>query len=238
MPRLSLSKPKFTAIKRHASPIGIVLAGVMIAFLVLVCLVLVTALVVARSAAPHIVDKPADAPQAKVAIVLGARVYQDGTPSAMVADRLDTAIQLYKSGKVQKLLISGDHGTTTYDEVNAMLKYCVDRGIPDQDVFTDHAGFDTYDTMYRARDVFKVTDCLVVTQGFHLPRAVYTARHLGLDATGVAADIQTYPSEWKSSLREWAARVKAIWQLGVTHPKPRFLGPAIPIDGDGRATRG
>lgn len=224
--------------KRHAGPIGVVLVAVMIVFLALVCLVLVTALVVARSAAPHIVDKPQDAPQAKVAIVLGALVYQNGTPSSMVADRLDTAIQLYKLGKVQKLLISGDHGTTTYDEVNAMLKYCVDRGVPDEDVFTDHAGFDTYDTMYRARDVFKVTDCLVVTQGFHMPRAIYTARHLGLDATGVVADIQTYQSEWKSSLREWPARVKAIWQLSVTHPEPKYLGPAIPIDGDGRATRG
>jgi SanA protein len=238
MPRFALSKPKFTVVKRHAGPIGVILAGVVIAFLALVCLVLVTALVVTRSAAPHIVGKPQDAPQAKVAIVLGALVYQDGTPSSMVADRLDTAIQLYKLGKVQKLLISGDHGTTAYDEVNAMLKYCVDRGIPDEDVFTDHAGFDTYDTMYRARDVFKVTDCLIVTQGFHVPRAVYTARHLGLDATGVVADIQTYQGEWKSSMREWAARVKAIWQLGVTHPKPKFLGPAIPIDGDGRATRG
>ncbi len=238
MPPLSLPKPKFAVVKRHRTPIGVALAAIMIAFLALVCLVLITALVVARSAAPHIVDKPEDAPQAKVAIVLGSLVYQNGTPSSIVADRLDTAIKLYKLGKVQKLLISGDHGTTSYDEVNAMLKYCVDRGIPDEDVFTDHAGFDTYDTMYRARDVFKVTDCLVVTQGFHLPRAVYTARHLGLDATGVVADIQTYPDEWKFSLREWAARVKAIWQLGVTHPEPKFLGPEIPIDGDGRATRG
>jgi SanA protein len=156
----------------------------------------------------------------------------------MVADRLATGVALYKAGKVQKILLSGDHGQTNYDEVNAMLKYCVDQGVPEQDIFTDHAGFDTYDSMYRARDVFKVNDCLVVTQGFHLPRAVYIARSLGLDATGVTADLQAYPNSWRFSLREWPARVKAFFQLHVTHPEPKFLGPAIPIDGDGGASRG
>ncbi len=181
---------------------------------------------------------PQDAPAAKVAIVLGAGVYEDGTPSPMLADRLATGVELYKLGKVDKLLLSGDHGTTTYDEVNAMLRYCLDRGVPDEDVFTDHAGFDTYDTMYRARDVFKVTDALVVTQDFHLPRAVYTARSLGLEATGVIADIQPYTGEWRFALREWPARMNAFLQLQVTKPGPRFLGPALPIDGDGRITRG
>ena len=91
-----------------------------------------------------------EAPAAQCAIVLGARVYANGTPSPMLADRLETGIKLYKLGKVDKLLLSGDHGTTTYDEVNAMLEYALARGVPDEDVFTDHAGFDTYDTMYRA----------------------------------------------------------------------------------------
>ena len=204
----------------------------------LIVLMLGVGLDVTHSAGAHIVASPEEAPSATAAIVLGARVYPDGTPSPMLADRLATAIQLYKLGKVQKLLLSGDHGTTTYDEVNVMLRYCLDRGIPDQDLFTDHAGFDTYATMYRARDVFKVRDALVVTQDFHLPRAVYIARTLGLDATGVRADIQSYPSEWRFALREWPARVKDFFQLHVTKPKPHFLGPAIPIDGDGRATRG
>ena len=157
--------------------------------------VLVPNLVMTRSARSHIVAGPQEAPTAKVAIVLGARVYEDGTPSPMLADRLATGVELYKLGKVDKLLLSGDHGTTTYDEVNVMLRYCLDRGVPDEDVFTDHAGFDTYDTMYRARDVFKVTDALVVTQDFHLRRAVYIARSLGLEATGVVADIQPYAGE-------------------------------------------
>ena len=218
------------------------LPWILIALAVLVVLaavaVLVPNLVMTRSARSHIVAGPQDAPAAKVAIVLGARVYDNGNPSPMLADRLATGVELYKLGKVDKLLLSGDHGTTTYDEVNVMLQYCLDRGVPEEDVFTDHAGFDTYDTMYRARDVFKVTDALVVTQQFHLPRAVYIARTLGLDATGVVADIQPYYSEWRFALREWPARVKAFFQLHLTKPEPRYLGPAIPIDGDGGLTRG
>jgi SanA protein len=200
--------------------------------------VLIPNLVITRSAAGHIVSRPEEAHQAQAAIVLGARVYDDGTPSPMLSDRLETSIALYKLGKVEKLLLSGDHGQTTYDEVNVMLEYVLARGVPDEDVFTDHAGFSTYDTMYRARDVFQVTSALVVTQEFHLARAVYTARALGLEATGVAADIQPYSNEFRFAARDWLARAKAFLQLHVTHPEPRYLGPAIPIEGDGRATRG
>ncbi|HLA82363.1 MAG TPA: ElyC/SanA/YdcF family protein [Thermoleophilia bacterium] len=200
--------------------------------------VLVPNLVIVRAANTHIVSTVQEAPQAQAAIVLGARVYPNGTLSPMLRDRLETGVLLYKAGKVEKLLLSGDHGQTTYDEVNAMLRYAVERGVPDEDVFTDHAGFSTYDTMYRARDVFKVHSAIVVTQGFHLARAVYTARALGLEATGVAADIQLYGNEWRFAMRDWVARAKAFLQLNITKPGPRYLGPAIPIDGDGRATRG
>ena len=229
--------PRYLSARRPL-PLLWILVAVGVLVVVLALAVLVPDLVMTRSARNHIVAGPQDAPAAKVAIVLGARVYADGTPSPMLADRLATGVGLYKVGKVDKLLLSGDHGTTTYDEVNVMLQYCLDRGVPDEDVFTDHAGFDTYDTMYRARDVFKVTDALVVTQDFHLPRAVYIARNLGLDATGVVADIQPYAREWRFALREWPARVKAFFQLHVTKPGPRFLGPALPIDSDGRLTRG
>jgi SanA protein len=215
-----------------------IVAVIVLLILALLVVVLATSLVITSSAGSHIVKSAQDAPKAKVAIILGALVYTDGTPSPMLGDRLATGVALYKAGKVQKLLLSGDHGQTTYDEVNAMRKYCLAQGVLDQDIFMDHAGFDTYETMYRARDVFKVTDCLVVTQGFHLPRAVYIARTLGLDATGVVADLQPYANEWRFSLREWPARVKAYFQLHVTHPKPRYLGPVIPIEGDGRATQG
>ncbi len=200
---------------------------------------LVPNLMIIRSAHDYIVQSPEDAPHAQCVIVLGALVHPDGTPSPMLADRLDTSIKLYEVGKVDKLLLSGDHGQTTYDEVNVMLDYVLARGVPDEDVFTDHAGFDTYATMYRARDVFKVETALIVTQDFHLSRAVYTARTLGLEATGVVADLQDYGSkETQSALREVLARDKAILQLHITHPEPKYLGPAIPITGDGRATRG
>ncbi len=199
---------------------------------------LITNLVITRSAADSIVHDLRDAPPAQAAIVLGARVYPDGTPSPMLADRLETGVRLYKMGKVKKLLLSGDHGQTEYDEVNVMLAYVLARGVPPWDVFTDHAGFDTYDTMYRAIEVFQVRSALIVTQEFHLARSVYTARQLGLEATGVVADIQPYTNELRFRVREWLARGKAILQLHVTHPEPRFLGPPLPIDGDGRITRG
>ncbi len=231
MPRLRTRRSK----KLIALWVVGVLTGVVV---LLALLILVINLVIVDSSRSHIVAGVADAPSAKVAIVLGAKVDTNGVPSPILADRLDTAIRLYKEGKVTRLLMSGDHGTTTYDEVNAMLDYATSRGVPSKDVFTDHAGFDTYSTMYRARDVFKVTKALVVTQRFHLARAVYTARELGLDATGVPADIQSYGGEWRFAVRDWLARVKAFFQLHVTHPKPRFLGPAIPIDGDGGASRG
>lgn len=200
--------------------------------------VVVPNLIIALSAHSSIVDRVEEAPQAQVAIVLGAKVYPNGGLSPMLTDRLETGVLLYKLGRVDKLLLSGDHGQTSYDEVNAMLRYALEHGVPDEDVFTDHAGFSTYDTMYRARDVFKVTSALVVTQKFHLARAVYTARSLGLDAIGVPADIQPYANERRFAMRDWLARVKAFFQLHVTKPEPRYLGPAIPIDGDGRATRG
>ena len=200
--------------------------------------VLVPNLVITRSARAHIVSTVAEAPQAQAAIVLGARVYADGTLSPMLTDRLQVGVELYKAGKVKKLLLSGDHGQATYDEVNAMLRYALAHDVPDQDVFTDHAGFSTYDTMYRARDVFAVHSAIVVTQGFHLARVVYTARSLGLEATGVPSDIQPYTSTWRFAVRDWLARAKAYLDLKITKPGPRFLGPVIPIDGDGRATRG
>jgi SanA protein len=199
---------------------------------------LVTNLIVTRSAADSIVESLKDAPRAQAAIVLGARVYADGTPSPMLVDRLETGIKLYKMGKVEKLLLSGDHGQVEYDEVNVMLDYVLARGVPTEDVFTDHAGFDTYDTMYRAIEVFQVRSALIVTQEFHLARSVYTAQELGLDAVGVVADIQPYTDELRNRMREWLARGKAIIQLHITHPEPTYLGPPLPIDGDGRMTRG
>ncbi len=183
-------------------------------------------------------DSVAGAPHAQAALLLGAKVQPDGTLSSMLADRVTIAARLYRAGKVDKVLATGDHGTVGYDEVDAMKRALLSDGVPERDIFTDHAGFDTWDSVVRARKVFGVRTALVVTQGFHLPRAVWLARRAGLDAHGVGADLQSYGRSRKfSEVREVLARVKAVEQA-ATDAAPRFLGPRIPITGDGRASRG
>jgi SanA protein len=178
------------------------------------------------------------APRAQVALVLGALVERDGRPSPMLRDRIRAAAELYRAGKVDKVLASGDHGRAGYDEVNTMRRELMRLGVTDRDVFTDHAGFDTWDSVVRARKVFEVRSALVVSQGFHLPRAVWLARRAGLDAHGVAADVGGYAGQSrKGSIREIVARTKAAADV-VTGAEPRFLGRRIPITGDGRASRG
>lgn len=172
---------------------------------------------------------------AQAVIVLGALVFPDGGVSDMVADRLETAYALYAAGRAKKILITGDHGTLGYDEVNTMRRYLERKGVPTEDIFMDHAGFDTYNSMYRARDVFQVDSAIIVTQRFHLPRAVYIARKLGLDVQGVAADRHVYVGANYYELREMAARVKAFGEV-VSGKQPVYLGPIIPITGDGRTT--
>jgi len=177
-----------------------------------------------------------DAPKAEAAIILGARVYNSGILSQVLADRMETGIELYKKGKIKKLLLTGDHGQVTYDEVNHMRIYALDRGVPEEDIFMDHAGFSTYDSMYRARDVFKVKKAVIVTQQFHLPRALYIARRMGIESVGVPADKRKYLGERYLFFREVLARTKAVAQVSL-RIKPKYLGPEIPISGDGRVTR-
>ena len=175
------------------------------------------------------------APRAEAALILGAFVHEDGQVSGILRDRLMQGLQLYRQGLVPKLLVSGDHGRPEYDEVNAMRIFLEERGVAPEDIFMDHAGFDTYDSMARARDVFAVKSVLVVTQDFHLSRAVYIARALGLEAHGVSSDLSRFPSEPYLRTREVAARVKAFLEVN-TKRKPVYLGEVIPISGDGRAT--
>lgn len=177
--------------------------------------------------------------EADAVIVPGARVYADGTVSPMLADRLDAALALYREGRAPRILVSGDHGTRGYDEVNAMRRYLEAAGVPAAHIFMDHAGFTTYDTLYRARDVFGLRRAVVVTQRFHLTRSLFVADALGLDVEGVVADRRPYTvsSLVRSNVREVGARVKAAVET-IASPRPRFLGPRIPIGGDGRVTRG
>ncbi len=173
--------------------------------------------------------------QADCVLVLGAKVHADGTPSHMLEDRLQYGIDLYKAGAAPKLLCSGDHGTKGYDEVNSMKDFVAQQDVPREDVFMDHAGFSTYESMYRARDVFQAKTIIAVTQGYHLYRAVYIARKLGLEAWGVASDPRAYGQEFYHDSREFLARNKAF-AMCLYKPEPTFLGEVIPISGSGEAT--
>lgn len=157
--------------------------------------------------------------------VLGAGLW-DGEPSPMLKERLDFALEAYNSGCSTKFLMSGDHGREDYDEVNAMKDYVVENGADKDSVFLDHAGFSTYETMYRARDVFKVEKTLIITQKYHLYRAVYNARKLGIDAYGYYREEKIYSV--KNDIREAAARVKDFFYC-IEKPKPTYLGEEIPI---------
>jgi len=178
-----------------------------------------------------------DVPKADAILVLGAYVFPSGTVSTMLNDRLTIGYELYEQGKAPKLLVSGDHGQKDYDEVNSMKTFLKDKGVPGQDVFMDHAGFSTYESIYRARDIFKVKKVIIVTQEYHLKRAVFVARELGLEAYGVASDKRDYGQAMVMyKLREVAARNKDFLWAKIIKPEPTFLGDSIPVFGDGKAT--
>jgi len=173
----------------------------------------------------------AEAPNAEVALIPGAAVLENGALSLIFLDRVDTAIALYQAQKVAKILVSGDNSTDSHNEVNPVRLYLISKGIPDQDIFLDHAGFDTYSTMYRAREIFGVSSVLIATQSFHLPRSVFIARRLGIEAYGVNADLGDIL--FRNYVREVLANEKAVLDL-LLNRKPKFLGEKIPITGDGR----
>ena len=168
-------------------------------------------------------------------LVLGCGVWEDGRPSHMLEDRLRMCMELYVSGVSSKLLMTGDHGREDYDEVNTMKLYAVSAGVPSQDVFMDHAGFSTYESMYRAKEIFQVKRVVIVTQGYHLYRAIYIAESLGLEAYGVAADYRGYAGQFLRDLREVLARVKDFG-VCILQPQPTYLGEDIPIWGNGNET--
>jgi SanA protein len=174
---------------------------------------------------------PDDVPSEHVAIVFGARIYPDGRLSAMLQDRVETAVRLYQAGKVQKLLLSGDNRFVAYNEPARMMDYALNRGVPAEDIQLDYAGRRTYDTCYRARAIFQLQSAVLVTQEFHLPRALFTCRNLGVDTVGVSADLRTYRrrSIWWSRIREFPAAIIALVDVVRRQPAP-VLGDPIPID--------
>lgn len=167
-------------------------------------------------------------------LVLGCAVWGN-TPSHMLEDRLLVGIELCKKGASEKLLVSGDHGSDEYDEVNVMKNFATDRGISSENVFMDHAGFSTYESMYRARDIFKAKKVLIVTQEYHLYRAIFVARRLGLDAYGVTSDLRDYGGQVFRDIREILARNKDLIYT-VIQPEPTYLGDTIPVQGNGNET--
>lgn len=168
-------------------------------------------------------------------IVLGAGVRSDGSPSPMLQDRLVTGIELYEKGISDRLLMSGDHTRKGYDEVNIMKSYAIDKGIPSEHIFMDHAGISTYDSIYRAKEIFKADKIVIVTQEYHLYRALHIAKRLGVEAYGVSADVRIYAGQQVRELREKAARVKDFIKAAVK-PSSKIGGEAIPVSGNGDIT--
>jgi SanA protein len=169
----------------------------------------------------------ARAPEAPVALVFGAGLRANQAPSPMLAERIDTAIALYQAGKVKALLMSGDNSDRSHDETRAMRRYAIGKGVPSRHVIGDYAGLSTYDSCYRARSIFGVERALLVTQQFHLPRALFIAQSLGIDAFGVSAD-EARPHRAPYPVRELLARPWAVVMV-LLRPAPRFLGEPEPI---------
>jgi SanA protein len=198
---------------------------ILVAFGLLV--LLVPRLVTALSARGRVYT---DVPARRVAIVFGAGLWRDGSPTPILYDRVATAADLYHAGKVEKLLLSGDNRFVDYNEPAAMRELALTLGVPDEDIVLDYAGRRTYDTCYRAKAIFGVTQAILVTQEFHLPRALYLCNQLGLDAVGVNADLRDYrrASVLYWNLRELIATTAAVWDVTVRHPVP-VLGDPEPI---------
>ncbi|HQE93336.1 MAG TPA: ElyC/SanA/YdcF family protein [Anaerolineae bacterium] len=169
-------------------------------------------------------------PRQPVAVVFGAGYWPSGALSMILKDRLDAAIELYRAGRVQKLLFSGDNRFADYNEPAKMLEYALAQGVPRDDIVLDYAGRRTYDTCYRARDIFQVRDVVLVTQRYHLPRALHTCHALGLNAVGYVADRQSYPR--RDLVWYWMREVPALWRgwwdTYIAHPTP-VLGEPLPI---------
>lgn len=192
---------------------------------------------VGQQTAEQIFARAEDVPSRSVAIVLGAGYWPSGRLSDALADRMDTAIELYGAGKANKLLLTGDNRFADYNEPAAMAAYAEDRGVPREDLVLDYAGRRTYDSCYRAVAIFGVEQAIVVTQAFHLPRALYTCNHLGIETVGVVADRHTYVRATWFQVREVFALIRAWLDVTLFHPVP-VLGEPIPVDWNERVGGG
>jgi vancomycin permeability regulator SanA len=167
-------------------------------------------------------------PKNHVALVFGAGLNRAGGPSAMLYDRVATAADLYRDGKVDKVLMTGDNSTVNYNEVEVMRQTALQLGVEDQDIVLDYAGFNSWDSCYRAKEVFGLDDATLVTQRFHLPRVLHVCNRLGVNSVGVAADRAPYPTNY-NELREYVALAGTAWRI-LINDKPKFLGPKVNVD--------
>ncbi len=168
-------------------------------------------------------------------IVLGCQVRDDGSLSHMLRDRLLRGLEVYNAGAAPKLLMSGDHGQKEYNEVGAMKQYALEQGVPSEHVFMDHAGFSTYESIYRAKEIFGADKVIIITQEYHLYRALYIAEKLDVEAYGVSADLNSYAGQTQRDIREILARCKDLVKC-IFKPEPTFLGETIPVSGNGDLT--
>lgn len=183
----------------------------------------------------NIIQEVENANKSDAILVLGCQVMEDGSLSLMLKDRLDKAVELYKQGTAEKIIVSGDHGREEYDEVNAMKSYLIENEIPSENIFMDHAGFSTYESLYRAGYIFKVEKLTVVTQEYHLYRAVYIGNKLGIETYGVPAEKTLYYGQTSREIREILARDKDFVKC-IFKSKPTYLGESIPVSGNGDLT--
>ena len=181
------------------------------------------------------VEKASELKEVDCIIILGCGVYDDGSLSPMLRDRLIRGLELYKEGAAPKILMSGDHGRKEYDEVNVMKQYAIDNGVLSENIFRDHAGFSTYETIYRAKEIFEAKKVIIVTQEYHLYRTLYIADQFDMEAYGVSADLNRYAGQSMRDFREILARCKDF-AMCIFKPEPTFLGEVIPISGNGDLT--
>lgn len=210
------------------------------AFLFLSCIILVASLnlYITNYAQPYILSstEACTLDDIDCIMVLGCGV-NGSTPSPLLADRLRRGVEVYRTTSIPKILMTGDHGRIDYDEVNVMKQYAMSFGIDEKDIFMDHAGFSTYESMYRAKEIFGIKRMVIVTQKYHLSRAVYIANQLGIEAYGVASDYREFGGQFYRDFREVLARVKDIFTT-TFQPEPTYLGEFISISGDGTMTDG
>ena len=212
--------------------------GAMAFGVIMVLAVLIPNILLCASSAKYIYDRNEIAEldgDFDCILVLGAGVYSDGTPTPMLNDRLVVACEAYESGRSDRLIMSGDHLFSDYDEPGAMKRFAIEQGIDSKVIFLDHAGISTYDSVYRAIKIYGAEKILIVTQKYHLYRAIYLAQSLGAEAYGVSANLRGYMGQPKYTVREWVARVKDF-AMAIAKPEATYMGDKIDLLGDGDTT--